>query len=53
MRRTAATELGNEMDFFLVPPVDPSRPTPAAGGGSLINAHRDRPEIRAFMEYVV
>jgi DNA-binding SARP family transcriptional activator/ABC-type glycerol-3-phosphate transport system substrate-binding protein len=48
----AATELGREIDFFLLPPVDTSMPTPSAGGGNVITAFRDSPEIRAFLEFV-
>jgi alpha-glucoside transport system substrate-binding protein len=48
----AVTELGTDVDFFVLPPVDPGKPTPSAGAGALMTAQMDRPEIRAFLEYV-
>jgi alpha-glucoside transport system substrate-binding protein len=46
------TELGSEVDFFVLPPVDFSKPTPTTGGGSIVTVQGDRPEIRTFVKYV-
>ncbi|MDJ0496250.1 MAG: extracellular solute-binding protein [Acidimicrobiia bacterium] len=45
------TELGSELDFFVLPPVDPDRPTPISGGGGVLGVMADRPEVRAFVQY--
>ena len=36
----------------MLPPVDPGQPTPSTGGGLFVSALVDRPEVRAFMEFV-
>lgn len=48
----ATTELGVELDFFMLPPIDVARPTPSTGGGNIAVAFGDRPEVRAFLEYL-
>jgi DNA-binding SARP family transcriptional activator/ABC-type glycerol-3-phosphate transport system substrate-binding protein/tRNA A-37 threonylcarbamoyl transferase component Bud32/energy-coupling factor transporter ATP-binding protein EcfA2 len=45
-------EIGTNLDFFVLPPLDRSEPTPMTGGAGLISALVDRPEVRAFMEFV-
>jgi alpha-glucoside transport system substrate-binding protein len=45
-------EIGTNLDFFVLPPLDPSQPTPMTGGAELLSALVDRPEVRAFMEFV-
>jgi alpha-glucoside transport system substrate-binding protein len=45
-------EVGTNLDFFVLPPLDPSQPTPMTGGAGLFSALVDRPEVRAFMEFV-
>ncbi len=49
---SAATELGRDVDFFVLPPIDPSRPTPILGGGTYASALSDRPEVRVFLEHL-
>ena len=46
----AATEIGRDIDFFVLPPIDPSSPTPVLGGGNWVGAYADRPEVRALLE---
>jgi alpha-glucoside transport system substrate-binding protein len=45
-------QIGTDIDFFVLPPVDPSQPTPVTGGAAFASALVDRPEVRAFMEFV-
>jgi alpha-glucoside transport system substrate-binding protein len=47
----ATTELGVDLDFFVLPPIDASRPIPSTGGGNIAIAFGDRPEVRAFLKY--
>jgi DNA-binding SARP family transcriptional activator/ABC-type glycerol-3-phosphate transport system substrate-binding protein/tRNA A-37 threonylcarbamoyl transferase component Bud32 len=47
-----SAELGTNLDFFVLPPVDGNQPTPMTGGAELVSALVDRPEVRAFMEFV-
>ncbi len=44
--------IGTDIDFFMLPPVDPSRPTPVEGSAGFVSAMVDRPEVRALMEFV-
>ena len=46
------TRIGEDLDAFVLPPVDPGQPTPTTGGGLFVSALVDRPEVRAFMEFV-
>ena len=46
------TRIGEDIDFFVLPPVDPGQPTPTTGGGGFASALVDRPEVRAFMEFI-
>jgi alpha-glucoside transport system substrate-binding protein len=41
-----------EVDFFTLPPIDPSQPAPAIATATFATAVVDRPEVRAFMEFV-
>jgi alpha-glucoside transport system substrate-binding protein len=45
-------QIGTDIDFFVLPPVDPNQPTPVTGGAAFASALVDRPEVRAFMEFV-
>jgi DNA-binding SARP family transcriptional activator/ABC-type glycerol-3-phosphate transport system substrate-binding protein/tRNA A-37 threonylcarbamoyl transferase component Bud32 len=49
---SAGTEFGRDIDFFVLPPIDPSRPTPVLGGGNYVTARTDRPEVRAMLEHL-
>ena len=46
------TRIGEDVDFFVLPPVDPNQPTPSIGGGLFASALVDRPEVRAFVEFM-
>ncbi len=46
------TRIGEDIDFFVLPPIDPDQPTPSIGGGLFASALVDRPEVRAFMEFM-
>ena len=46
------TRIGEDIDFFVLPPVDPVQPTPSIGGGLFVSALVDRPEVRAFVEFM-
>ena len=45
-------EIGTNLDFFVLPSLDGSQPTPMTGDAELLSALVDRPEVRAFMEFV-
>jgi alpha-glucoside transport system substrate-binding protein len=47
----AADRIGTDVDFFMLPPIDPSRPTPAVGTANFVSALNDRPEVREFMSF--
>jgi alpha-glucoside transport system substrate-binding protein len=47
-----ATRIGEDVDFFVLPPVDPDQPTPSIGGGLFASVLVDRPEVRAFVEFM-
>jgi ABC-type glycerol-3-phosphate transport system substrate-binding protein/tRNA A-37 threonylcarbamoyl transferase component Bud32 len=49
---TAADQIGTDVDFFVLPPVDPSQPTPAIGTATFVSALADRPEVREFIDFV-
>ncbi len=48
----AADQIGTDIDFFVLPPTDPSRPTPVIGTANFMSALDDRPEVREFMSFV-
>jgi DNA-binding SARP family transcriptional activator/ABC-type glycerol-3-phosphate transport system substrate-binding protein/tRNA A-37 threonylcarbamoyl transferase component Bud32 len=48
----ASERIGTDLGFFVLPPVDPSQPTPAIGTGTFMSALSDRPEVREFMNFV-
>ena len=45
-------QVGTDIGFFVLPPTDPSRPTPAIGTATYMSALADRPEVREFIEFV-
>ncbi|MFW5686003.1 MAG: ABC transporter substrate-binding protein [Spirochaetota bacterium] len=45
-------EVGDTVDFFYLPPIDPAYGRPVLGAGDLLGALRDRPEVRAAMRYL-
>jgi DNA-binding SARP family transcriptional activator/ABC-type glycerol-3-phosphate transport system substrate-binding protein len=48
----ATDEVGTDIDFFSLPPIRPDQPTPMIGAAAFMSAFTDRPEVRAFMEFV-
>jgi ABC-type glycerol-3-phosphate transport system substrate-binding protein len=48
----AVDRIGTDVDFFMLPPTDTSRPTPAIGTANFMSALNDRPEVREFMSFV-
>ncbi|MFW2380880.1 MAG: extracellular solute-binding protein [Acidimicrobiales bacterium] len=44
--------VGEDVDFFMLPPVIGSAPAPVFGSGLIGTAMTDRPEIRALMHYI-
>jgi alpha-glucoside transport system substrate-binding protein len=46
------TRIGEDIDFFPLPPVDPDQPVASTGGALFASALVDRPEVRAFVEHV-
>ena len=46
------TRIGEDIDFFMLPPVDPGQPTPRHRRRPVRAALVDRPEVRAFMELI-
>ena len=45
-------EIGSDIDFFPLPPIDPNQATPMVGTATFASAVVDTPEVRAFMEFV-
>ena len=48
----AGSQLGTDLDFFVLPPVDADQPTPMIGTANFASAIVDRPEVRALMEFM-
>ena len=48
----ADSELAADIDFFPLPPIDPTQPTPAIADVSFATAVVDTPEVRKFMDFV-
>ncbi len=44
--------VGEDVDFFYLPPIDPAYPRPVLGAGDLFAAFNDRPEVRQVVEYL-
>jgi serine/threonine protein kinase/ABC-type glycerol-3-phosphate transport system substrate-binding protein/DNA-binding SARP family transcriptional activator len=47
------TRLGVDVNYFPLPPVEPGGDTPQFGGGYLMAAMADRPEVREFVRQVL
>ena len=45
-------EVGSQIGFFYLPPIDPAQGRPVLGAGDLLGAMQDRPEVRAMMRYL-
>ncbi len=45
-------EVGTETWFFYLPPIDEEQGKPVLGAGDAYSMFNDRPEVRAFMEYM-
>ncbi len=43
---------GTDSAFFYLPPIDEAQGKPVLGGGDVVSMFNDRPEVRAFMEYI-
>ncbi len=43
---------GRDVDFFPLPTIETDGPPLTTGGGNVVTAMADRPEVRAFMRYV-
>ena len=46
------TTVGEEVDFFYLPPIDEEQGKPVLGAGDIMGAFNDRPEVRAVMRYL-
>ena len=46
-----SAHLGEDIDYFVLPPVDGPAPAPVLGGGVSAAAMSDRPEVRALMGF--
>jgi alpha-glucoside transport system substrate-binding protein len=45
-------EVGEDVDYFYLPPIDEEQGRPVLGAGDLFSAMQDRPEIRAVMRWL-
>lgn len=45
-------QIGRDIDFFVLPPIESTDPTPISGTSGFAAALVDRPEVRAFMEFL-
>jgi alpha-glucoside transport system substrate-binding protein len=45
-------EVGDQIGFFYLPPIDESLGKPVLGAGDLLGPMQDRPEVRAAMRYL-
>ncbi|MFP3959099.1 MAG: ABC transporter substrate-binding protein [Spirochaetaceae bacterium] len=45
-------EVGEDIDFFYLPPIDEEQGKPVLGAGDIMAAFDDRPEVRAVMRYL-
>ncbi len=44
--------MGEDIDFFYLPPIDEEQGKPVLGAGDIMGAFTDRPEVRAVMRYL-
>ncbi len=47
----AGARIGTDIDYFMLPPIDLSEPSPLIGNAEMASALVDRPEVLAFMEF--
>ncbi len=45
-------EVGEDVNFFYLPPIDEEEGKPVLGAGDIMAAFEDRPEVRAVMRYL-
>jgi alpha-glucoside transport system substrate-binding protein len=45
-------EVGEQIGFFYLPPIDEEQGSPVLGAGDLLGPMQDRPEVRAVMRYL-
>ncbi|MBX3049439.1 MAG: carbohydrate ABC transporter substrate-binding protein [Anaerolineales bacterium] len=46
------TEIGTDVDYFYLPPIDAAYGKPVLGSGSLLSMGKDTPAVRAVMEFL-
>ncbi|MCF7914311.1 MAG: ABC transporter substrate-binding protein [Spirochaetaceae bacterium] len=46
------TTVGEDVDFFYLPPIDEEEGRPVLGAGDIMGAFTDRPEVRAVMRFL-
>ncbi len=46
-------KVGTNIDFFPFPTIDPQYGSPLIGGGDLLVAFTDNPQVRAFVKYMI
>ncbi len=46
------TNIGTDVDFFYLPPIDPAYGKPVLGSGSLLSMGKDTPAVRKVMEFL-
>ncbi|MFO7731362.1 MAG: ABC transporter substrate-binding protein [Spirochaetia bacterium] len=46
------TTVGEDIDFFYLPPIDEEEGRPVLGAGDIMGAFTDRPEVRAVMRFL-
>lgn len=44
--------VGTDVDFFVMPPIEPGGDAPVFGGADMAAALRDRPEVREFLRWL-
>ncbi|MFW6343730.1 MAG: ABC transporter substrate-binding protein [Sediminispirochaetaceae bacterium] len=45
-------KVGEDIDFFYLPPIDEEQGKPVLGAGDIMGAFNDRPEVRAVMRFL-
>jgi alpha-glucoside transport system substrate-binding protein len=48
----ANAQIGTDLDFFMLPPIDSTKPVPTTGGTAFAAGLNDRPEVREFMKFL-
>ncbi len=52
LSQVPGTEVGKNLDFFIVPPVKAENKGLLEISGNILGAFKDTPEVRAFLEYM-